>query len=147
MRPRILLTIAGVVALAAAVSANAWAQDGAPDLRASVMPPQGLAIVIRPATGRGHDEHVTLPAFAVEPGLPVRLTFTNYTRRFHTFTSPGLGVSALIRPAHGSTPTTTVVTFTAHKHGAFDWVCLLCPDRGSGSSEAMRGKIYAIVQV
>ena len=147
MRPRILLTIAGVVALAAAVSANAWAQDGAPDLRASVMPPQGLAIVIRPATGRGHDEHVTLPAFAVEPGLPVRLTFTNYTRRFHTFTSPGLGVSALIRPAHGSTPTTTVVTFTAHKHGAFDWVCLLCPDQGSGSSEAMRGKIYAIVQI
>jgi plastocyanin len=147
MRPRILLTTAGAIALAAAVTANAWAQDGAPGLRASAMPPQGLAIVIRPATGTGHDEHLTLPAFAVEPGLPVRLTFTNYTSRFHTFTAPGLGVSALIRPAHGSAPTTTVVTFTAHKHGAFDWVCLLCPDQGSGSSEAMRGKIYAIVQV
>ena len=147
MRPRILLTIVGVVALAAAVSANAWAENGSPGLRASVMPPQGLAIVIRSATGMGHDEHVTLPAFAVEPGLPVRLTFTNYPRRFHTFTAPGLGVSALIRPAHGSTPTTTVITFTAHKHGAFDWVCLLCPDQGSGSSEAMRGTIYAIVQI
>jgi len=148
MQPRrILLTIAGAVALAAALTPNAVAQNRDSGLRASVMPPQDLTIVIRPSNGMGHAEHVTLPIFAVEPGLPVRITFTNYTHASHTFTARGLGVSALIHPAHGSRPTATVVTFTAHKHGVFDWVCLLCPENGSGSTEVMRGKIYAIVQV
>ena len=148
MQPRrILLTIAGAVALAATLIPNAVAQDRAPGLRASAMPPQELAIVIRPANGMGHNEHVTLPIFAVEPGLPTHITFTNYTHASHTFTVPGLGVSALIRPAHGSTPTTTLVSFTAHKYGTFSWVCLLCPDRSSGSNPAMNGKIYAIMQV
>ena len=144
---RILLTIAGAAALAAALAPGVGAQNGVAGLRASAMPPQGLTMVIRPTSGMGHDEHVTLPIFAVEPGLPVRIAFTNYTDKFHTFTAPGLGVSALIRPAHGSKPTTTVVMFTAHKHGAFGWACLLCPGKGAGSAEAMRGKIYAIIQV
>ena len=148
MQPRrILLTIAGAVALAAALTPNAVAQNRVPGLRASLMPSQGLTIVIHPANGMGHEEHVTSPNFALEPGLPMRITFTNYTGRFHTFSIPGLGVSALIRPAHGSAPTTTVVTFTADEHGVFDWTCVLCPGKGAGGGEVMRGKVYAIVQV
>ena len=148
MKPRsILLTVAGAVALAAAFAPTVAAQNGADGLRASVMPPQNLAIVIRPANGSAHAEHVTVPNLAVEPGLAVRITFTNYTHAFHTFTAKGLGVTALIRPAHGSTPTKTVVTFTPHPYGVFDWVCLICPDKSSGGNEVMRGKIYSILQV
>lgn len=148
MQPRrILLTMAGAVALAAAFATNASAQRGAYDLRPSVMPLQNLAIAIRPVSGMSHGEHVTPMHFAVEPGLPVHVTFTNYTRNFHTFTAPGLGVSALIRPAHGNMPTRTTVTFTAREYGAFNWACLLCPGEKADNGPAMRGTIYAIMQV
>ena len=143
---RILLTIAGVAGLAAALSSNAGAQSGPQGLRASAMPAQNLAITIN-AAGTGHGEHVTVPTFAIEPGLPVRVTFTNRTQQMHTFTIPGLGVSAVIAAAHGATPTKTVVTFTAHQHGVFAWECLLCPTHGGEAGAAMKGKIYAIVQV
>ena len=148
MQPRhVLLTLAGAVALAAVLVPSVAAQRGAPGLRPSVMPPQNLAIAIRPANGMSHGEHVTLLHFAVEPGLPVHITFTNYTSKFHTFTAPGLRVSALIRPAHGNTPTKTTVTFTAHEYGSFSWACLLCPGEDGGNGTAMRGKIYSMMQV
>lgn len=148
MQPRrILLTMAGVVALAAALAPNASSGGGADGLRPSVMPPQTLAIDVRPASATSHDEHVTPLYFAIEPGLPVHIIVTNYTRRFHTFTAPGLGVSALIRPAHGSTPARTVVTFTSREYGVFSWACLLCPGHQVGNTAAMRGKIYAIMNV
>ena len=148
MQPRrILLTMVGVVALAAAVAPNASAQRGTHNLRPSVMPPQNLAIAIRSANGMSHGEHVAPLHFAVEPGLPVHVTFTNYTHSFHTFTAPGLGVTALIRPAHGSTPARTTVTFTAREYGVFSWACLLCPGDEVGNATAMRGKIYAIMHV
>jgi heme/copper-type cytochrome/quinol oxidase subunit 2 len=145
--PRLLLPTLGAAALAIAFAPTAVAQTGTPGLRASVMPSQYLAIAIRPANGAKHDEHVTPLHLAVAPGLPVHITFTNYTGQFHTFTAPGLGVSALIRPAHGNTPTQTTVTFTAHSLGAFDWTCKLCPGQDHQDGAAMRGKIYAIVQV
>ena len=111
------------------------------------MPNQSLSIAIRPAMGANHGEHVTPLHLAVEPGLPVHITFTNYTAKFHTFTAPGLGITALIRPAHGNTPTKTTITFTAHSYGVFDWTCVLCPGQGDQNGAVMRGKIYAIVQV
>jgi hypothetical protein len=144
---RILPAIAGVAVLAAALGANAGAQSGTGGLRASAMPTQTLAIAIHLTGSASHGEHVTLPTFAVEPGLPVHVTFTNYTHKVHTFTVPALGISAVIGAAHGTTPGKTVVTFTAHAHGAFDWHCLLCPVQGGANSEVMKGKIYAIVQV
>ena len=143
----ILLAVAGAVALPAALAPAAGAQNGAPGIRASVMPPQALTIVIRSANGTAHGEHVTSPTFAVEPGLPVHITFVNYTHSMHTFTAGAIGVSALIRPAHGSTPAMTTLTFTPHEHGVFDWACLLCPGKGEGNREVMKGKIYAIMQV
>jgi hypothetical protein len=143
---RILLTIAGVAGLAAALGASAGAQSTPQGLRASVMPKQSLSITINVA-GTGHGEHVTVPTFAIEPGLPVHLTFTNRSQQVHTFTIPGLGVYAVIAAAHGTTPTKTTVTFTAHKHGAFGWECLLCPSHGGGADETMKGTVYAIMQV
>lgn len=144
---RILLTLAGAIALAAALAPIASAQRGAHRLRPSVMPPQNLVISIRPANGAKHDEHVAPLHFAIEPGLAVHVTFTNYTHEFHTFTAAGLGVSALIRPARGNTPSATVVTFTVHRYGIFNWACLLCPGEGVGNGDVMRGKIYAIMNV
>ena len=143
---RILLIVAGIGALATALAPNAVAA-GSPGPRASQMPAQSLTVVIRPTTRMGHAEHLTMQNFAVEPGLTVTITFTNYTHAFHTFTAPGLGLSALIRPSDGNGPMTTVVTFTPHSYGVFDWSCRLCPMKGTGSSEVMGGKIYAIVQV
>lgn len=143
---RILLTTAGVVALAASLVGTAAAQRAAGGLQASVMPPQKLEIAIRPASGMSHGEHVLPVHFAVEPGLPTHVTFVNYTRTFHTFTAPGLGVTALIRPAHGATPTRTTVTFTARDFGVFDWACVLCPADGAPGT-AMHGKIYSIMHV
>jgi len=144
---RILLTIAGAAAVAAAFGPSAGAGNGTQGLRASTMPVQNLEIAIHPVGAAGHGEHVTTPTFAVEPGLPVHLTFTNYTQTVHTFTVPGLGISALIGAAHGTTPTRTVVTFTVHGHGTFAWRCLLCPGHGRANGEVMKGTIYAIVQV
>ena len=147
MQPRrILLTMAGAVALVVALAPNVAAQPAPHGLYPSVMPPQNLAIAIRPANGASHGEHVTPMHFAVEPGLPVHVTFTNYTPKFHTFTAAGLGVSALIRPARGNTPTRTTVTFTAREYGSFSWACLLCPGEAGGIGTAMRGNVYAIVQ-
>jgi hypothetical protein len=148
MRPRRILLIGlGAMAAAAVLAPVCGARILGDGIRASTMPSQSLTIVIRPTAAAGHQEHVSLPTFAIEPGLPVRLTVVNQTRQPHTFTVPGLGVSALIAPAHGTTPTRTVVTFTAHAFGAFDWKCLLCPVGGSAGREVMHGKIYAIVQV
>jgi hypothetical protein len=42
---------------------------------------------------------------ALAPGVPARMTVTNYTRDSHTFTVPGLHVNEIIRPAHGNAPT------------------------------------------
>ena len=127
-RPRDSVGIAG---LAAALGSNAGAQNGPQGLRASAMPSQHLSITINPAAA-GHGEHVTAPTFAIEPGLAVRVTFTNNTQQMHTFTIPGLGGSAAI---------------AAHRHGVFSWQCLLCPTHRGGSGEEMSGKIYAIVQI
>jgi hypothetical protein len=147
MQPRrILVIMAGVVALAAALAPNASAQAGTQGLRPSVMPPQMFAIAIHPAGHMTHGEHVAPVNFATEPGLPVHITVFNYTSTFHTITVPGLGVNALIYPARGNTPTRTIVTFTPHAYGVFSWACLLCPDEG-GSAAAMHGKIYAIMHV
>lgn len=83
--------------------------------------------------------------FALAPGVPVRLAVTNFTNEFHTFTIPGLKVSALIRPSVGQAPTTTVVTFTAHAAGAFRWHCVICPSGAHGPRHVMAGTAYVII--
>jgi len=64
---------------------------------------------------------------------------------FHTFTITGLKVSALILPALGQTPKTTIVAFTPRATGAFSWRCVICPSGTHGRRHAMSGKVYVII--
>lgn len=103
--------------------------------------PQKLTIRVLPA-GKGEE---VLPAnIAVEPGVPVELTFVNSTRDFHTFTVPGLRFSALILPGRASAPRVVHVTFTPRAYGVFRWYCVFC--KGVHHDGSMGGKVYAIIQ-
>ena len=131
---------AGLVLAASAVAAPA-ASHGAGRLAQRL----DISIVKTGPTGSG--ERVELRNFAIEPGLPITITFTNHTRQFHTFTAPGLGLSAIVPPGTAHKPGKTTITFTAHTFGVFDWHCVLCPGPGHPDAMPMGGKIYAIVAV
>ena len=83
--------------------------------------------------------------YAIAPGIPVRITVTNYTRETHTFTVPGLHLSELVHPASMHGPSTTTFTITAHSWGAFAWRCLICPSGIHGREHQMAGILYVIV--
>lgn len=101
---------------------------------------QQVDLTILPVTPvRGAvDDIVVEPNFAVQPGVPVTITATNYTTAVHTFTVPGLGVSFAIAPGAKGKPATTDFTFTPNKRGVFTWRCDHCPGH-------MTGTLYAIV--
>jgi hypothetical protein len=84
-------------------------------------------------------EHVLSANFAVQPGVPVKITVVNYTRRPHTLTVPGLDSSFLIRAGRSGAPVKTSFSFTADKYGVFRWHCAL-PCGGD-----MSGYVYAII--
>ena len=90
-------------------------------------------------------DHVLAPNIALAPGVPVRLVIRNDTTQFHTFTISGLHVSALILPARGGEPRTTVVRFTPHAWGTFAWHCVICPTGMHGRAHAMGGELYVMV--
>jgi plastocyanin len=101
---------------------------------------QRLSLTIRSAPrSAASDERVDEPNIAVRPGDAVTVTVQNYTPRFHTFTIPSLGVSALIKPGHARHATRTTFTFTVNRFGTFRWFCAL-PCGGY-----MGGTVYAIV--
>lgn len=76
----------------------------------------------------------------------MRTTFTNDTADFHTFTIPGLGVSALIPPAHAGIPSKPTLAFTARTaYGVYAWTCVICKSGAHGSQHMMSGHVYAIV--
>lgn len=129
-----LASIGSSVALAliAATSVAGAAPGGNPHV-------QKVGITIR--TG----DRVTEANIALAPGLPVRVTVTNYTHEFHTFTAPGLGLSELILPARGQTAKETTFSFTAHGWGSFAWHCFICPTRMHGTPHTMGGTIYLII--
>lgn len=90
-------------------------------------------------------EHALPMNIAVRPGEPVVLNVGNYSREFHTFTIPALGVSVLIRPAIGDWPRVTTVRFTARKlHGSISWFCVICPSGNHRQAHPMAGKVYVI---
>ena len=82
---------------------------------------------------------------ALAPGVPVRMTVTNFTRDSHTFTVPGLNLSEIILPAHENAPTRTTFTFTPKTWGSFAWHCAICPSGIHGKRHAMSGTLYVIV--
>lgn len=101
---------------------------------------QHVDLTILPVTPvRGMvDDRVLEPNFAVQPGVPVTITATNYTTVPHTFTVSDLGVSFAILPGAKTKPVKTSFTFTPNKRGVFAWHCVHCPGH-------MVGKIYTIV--
>ena len=132
------------VALSAALVTAVLAEP-AGALKPSRLPHiQRLTITI---TGRAGDERVSpsMGNIAVAAGVPVRVTVTNSTPEYHTFTIPGLGVSALIPPARGHTLGKTTFTFTAYRSGTFKWHCAFCVKGVHGVRHDMRGTVYAII--
>jgi hypothetical protein len=133
-----LLIATGLVAATAAFSG--FSAFAAPTTGEPASPQaQNVSIILQAG------DHVLAPNFAVAPGVPVRLTFVNFTHDFHTFTAAGLNVSALIRPAVGQTPRKTIVTFTPREAGAFRWHCAICPSGVHGRRHAMSGVIYVLI--
>lgn len=153
MRPLkpFLIGVSGVGALAAVLvvsgcgggggqakktTAKPWLTRGGMVTRSHPLTNGHLTFAIKPRGSRGH----TSPGnFAVEPGVPLTLTFINSTPEQHSFTAPGLGVSALISAGSKRMPTKTVVTFTPNKFGVFRWHCVFCRDE-------MSGHVYAIIE-
>lgn len=115
----------------------------------------GAAAPVAAVRGRPHVQRVgiTIRAgdrvaesnFALAPGVPVRITVTNYTQEFHTFTVPGLGLSELILPAHGNVARRTTFTFTARRWGSFAWRCVICPSGAHGRPHSMGGTVYLLI--
>jgi plastocyanin len=145
---KVLLTTAGLASVAAvAFTASALATPASPT---SVSRTQTWPHVQKEAltiTGAKTHERASPSQgnLAIAPGVPVRVTVTNYTREYHTITIPGLHVSALIFPAHGTTPRTTTFTFTASEYGTFAWYCAYCTSAAHGQRHMMGGTIYAII--
>lgn len=90
-------------------------------------------------------DRVVEPNVALAPGLPVRMTVTNTTHEFHTFTVPALGVSRLILPAGKDGARKTTFSFEPKLWGSATWYCIICPSGTHGPQHAMRGTLYAIV--
>ena len=138
-RARLLLIGAALAAaLAAPLAASALAAP------ASLPHLQHVTLTI---VGGGMDQHVYPSSgnIAIAAGTPVQVTVVNFSREYHTFTIPGLHVSALIFPARGLTPKTTTFTFTASKAGVFKWHCAFCAGGAHGMAHEMGGGVYAVI--
>ncbi len=137
----------GSVAQAAPVAA---ANTGVPGAAAvPVAKPEAVKLAVkaddehgrRGPDGKWHDSF--LPAdFTVHPGAQVTVTVTNYDGGQHTFTSPSLGVNAII-PGGGtlSAPHQMTFTFTAPKKaGKYQWWCAVpCDPWAMAHNGYMRG--------
>lgn len=107
--------------------------------------PGGTAYVQKVGVTILMGDRVTEANIALAPGLPVEITVTNYTREFHTFFVPGLGLSELILPARGHTPRETTFSFTPHQWGSFAWHCSICPSGMHRQPHSMAGILYLII--
>lgn len=130
-------------ALAAVVGTLAVGSASAAKSGSGAMPAGAHVQQVSITIQRG--DHVSEPNFALAPGVPARITVMNFTHEFHTFTIPGLNVSALILPSVGQTPKATVVTFTPRSVGRLAWHCVICPSGAHGHQHTMGGSVYLIV--
>ena len=126
----------------AAFASAALALSAAAVARATPTPQQhaqNVSITIRAG------DRITEPNVAVAPDVPIRITVTNLTHDFHTFTIPQMHLSELVKPAHGTTPGTTTFTITLQQWGAIAWHCVICPSGVHGRVHNMSGTLYAII--
>jgi membrane fusion protein, multidrug efflux system len=92
--------------------------------------------------GKWHDAF--LPAsFTVHPGDKVTVTVKNYDGGPHSFTSPSLGLNAMISAGSMKHPHQTTFTFTAPKHpGRYAWWCAMpCDPWAMSHVGYMRGYV------
>jgi plastocyanin len=153
----IMAIILSVVAVSASSSGNvaqaapmASANSGVPSASAvPVAKPEAVKLAVkadveharRGPDGKWHDAF--LPAdFTVHAGAQVTVTVTNYDSGPHTFTSPSLGVNAII-PGGGTltAPHQMTFTFTAPKKaGKYQWWCAVpCDPWSMAHNGYMRG--------
>ena len=143
------LTVAGFAALAVGLMSSA--ATAAPSYQGAGTAPatrhvQEYAISITRSTHPALESRVDGPDFAIAPLSPVRITFTNDTADFHTFTIRALRVSALIPPARAGIPSTTSLAFTARTAcGVYSWTCVICKSGAHGPQHLMSGHVYAII--
>jgi hypothetical protein len=136
-----LIRLLGATGFVAATAAfGGLSATAAPTTGPRALPQaQNISITLRAG------DRISEPNFALAPGVPVRLTVVNFTHEFHTFTIAGLKLSALILPAVGQTPKTTLVTFTPLATGALRWHCVICPSGAHGQRHVMSGEVYLII--
>jgi hypothetical protein len=147
-RARTLVSAVALSSMIAAVlAASALASSTAPAGTQKVAGLPHTEQVALTIAGSAMNEQLSpsLGNIAIAAGLPVRVTVTNYTREYHTFTIPGLQVSALIFPRVGSKPMTTTFMFTASKVGVFRWYCAFCAEGKHGTPHTMGGTVYVII--
>lgn len=132
--------IAAVTALASMVLL-VWGASAQAAPRATQELVQQVTISVYPVKG---GEFVSPMNLAVRPGQPIAITFRNYTAEFHTFTVPGLGISAIVLPGSTASPRVTRLRVVASKSGVFQWYCVLCK-AGAHDGHEMGGKLYAII--
>lgn len=129
-----LFAFAVVVAVALVATAATAARARAP----------GPMVVTVDIYMSGHDEIAQPANLAVRSGGTTRIIVRNHTPLFHTFTIRALGISLLVRPAHGGVARSASVTFVA-PYGIYEWKCLLCATAAHPRMHVMRGEVYAIV--
>jgi heme/copper-type cytochrome/quinol oxidase subunit 2 len=139
MTAKPILATAGALAIVFAIAAG-WA--AATPARHQ---PQTVAISIFPGDTAAVDSRTSVRNIAVAPGVQVRITITNFTPEFHTFSIPGLKVSTIVKPGSTKHPSRTVLTFTPHKWGSFAWYCAICHAGMHGAVHSMGGRLYVIV--
>lgn len=144
MKPAQPLLVTTVVLAGVVFAGSAFAASPTPK---TSRPTQQVAITITPSGTPMAAERVVSENFAIQPGIPVRITLVNRTHGFHNFYIKTLGVSLVVGPAHGSTPAKATITFVARKYGVFDWTCLTCPAEHPATSHPMGGKVYAIIAI
>ena len=129
-----LFAFALVVATALVATAATAARARAP----------GPMVVTFDIYAAGHDEIAQPANLAIRAGGTTKIIVRNHTALFHTFTIRALGISLLVRPAHGNVVRSASVTFVA-PYGVYEWRCLLCATPAHPHMHAMRGKVYAII--
>jgi hypothetical protein len=153
----IMAIILAIVAVSASSSSNvaqaapvATVTSGVPSTTAApVARPEAVKLAVktdvehgrRGPDGKWHDAF--LPAgFIVHAGAQVTVTVTNYDSGQHTFTSPSMGVNAII-PGGGTlgAPHQMTFTFTApNKAGKYQWWCAVpCDPWSMAHNGYMRG--------
>lgn len=94
--------------------------------------------------GNVHDAFVP-PTFTMKVGETVQVTVLNYDAMPHTWTSPALGVNAMVPTGSSSSPSRTTFTIHPTKAGTFVWYCATPCDPWSMKHDGfMRGDVTVV---